>query len=277
MRPFGWDTYYAKLPETALDFLDGPVICCLEKSHYKFLERLKDKDVVIVIHDTVEQKKEAIPYLKNWKVIAIRPKIRDYLKSEHGIESTYTYHPFYPYPIPTEFIGRQKTKAVSISRVDWDKHTEIIIEANKTLLQHNKQIDIYGSINQIYNYHKLKGGLEPFYCGKVEKSFYQLSDILSKSKFVVDMSVISKDGGGTQYTFLEAIYNECALILHRKWLEGIEESDFKENYNCYAVSNEKELADLIIEDPDVSTVVKNAKKLLWRHTEVKWRYILAIQ
>ena len=38
--------------------------------------------------------------------------------------------------------------------------------------------------------------------------------------FVVDMSIIKGDGGGTQYTFLEAIYHDCALILHKEWVEA---------------------------------------------------------
>ena len=29
------------------------------------------------------------------------------------------------------------------------------------------------------------------------------------------MSTIKNDGGGSQYTFLEAIYQGCVLILHR--------------------------------------------------------------
>jgi hypothetical protein len=73
---------------------------------------------------------------------------------------------------------------------------------------------------------------------------------------------------------LEAIHNECGLILHRKWLEGKEipskYCDFKENYNCFAIENGKELAELIRKDPDPTKIVKNAQKLLKRHIEVDW-------
>jgi hypothetical protein len=47
-------------------------------------------------------------------------------------------------------------------------------------------------------------------------------------------------------------------------------SDFKEGYNCYAISNEQELMDLINNSNKVDTtkVVENAKKLLVRHVNV---------
>jgi hypothetical protein len=53
------------------------------------------------------------------------------------------------------------------------------------------------------------------------------------------------------------------LILHRKWLENDyvdpDYCDFKEGYNCLAVDNENELADIIKKDPDTSKIVENAK------------------
>ena len=47
------------------------------------------------------------------------------------------------------------------------------------------------------------------------------------------MSIIKGDGGGTQYTFLEAIYNDCILILHKEWVEAGDL--FKDKHNCYVV------------------------------------------
>ena len=108
--------------------------------------------------------------------------------------------------------------------------------------------------------------------GQFEKSFHKLSEILSRAKFVVDLSVLKNDGGGTQYTFLEAVHNGCAIIVHRKWLEDVysKYSDFREGHNCFAVGNEKELAELIKSDPDTRKIVNNAKKLMRRHIEVDW-------
>jgi hypothetical protein len=41
-----------------------------------------------------------------------------------------------------------------------------------------------------------------------------MSEILAEAKFVVDLSVLKHDGGSKQYTFLEAIRNDCGVILY---------------------------------------------------------------
>ena len=49
--------------------------------------------------------------------------------------------------------------------------------------------------------------------------------------------------------------------------------DFKEDYNCYAVSNAKELSDLLNSNIDTTRVVQNARRLLVRHTLIidEWK------
>ena len=49
----------------------------------------------------------------------------------------------------------------------------------------------------------------------------------------VDMSVIKGDGGGTQYTFLEAIYKSLCFNILIEWVE--KGTTFKKDYNCYVV------------------------------------------
>ena len=94
------------------------------------------------------------------------------------------------------------------------------MKANKKL---KKPIKIYGLTNPQYVSSKLnKLDFNKYYQGMFEKSFSAISNILSKSKFMVDLSQLPNDGGGTQYTFLEAIYNNSAIILNRKWIENIE-------------------------------------------------------
>ena len=83
------------------------------------------------------------------------------------------------------------------------------------------------------------------------------------------MSAIKGDGGGSQYTFLEAIYQDCALVLNSKWVEGVK-TPFKNKFNCFVVSNEKELADLLSSNPDTTKITQNAKKLLEPHIDVNW-------
>ena len=81
---------------------------------------------------------------------------------------------------------------------------------------------------------------------------------------MVDLSVIKGDGGGTQYTFLEAIYNECILILHKEWIN--KSKLFVDGYNCLAVENEYDLFNILSGDAtnfDKGLIIQNSKKILY--------------
>jgi hypothetical protein len=56
--------------------------------------------------------------------------------------------------------------------------------------------------------------------------------------------------------------------------QQIEHKVFKQNYNCFAVENENELAELIRTDPDTTKIVQNAKKLMYRHTSINWAHLI---
>ena len=92
---------------------------------------------------------------------------------------------------------------------------------------------------------------------------YEGKQILKTPLFMIDLSVIANDGGGTQYTFLEAIYNDCVLILHNDWIK--KDKLFVDKYNCFGVSNEMELKDILIREYDIEyleKIRKNARKIL---------------
>jgi glycosyltransferase involved in cell wall biosynthesis len=225
--------------------------------------------------------------LKYWNIICIRKTFQQYLKNRYNLNPKFLYHPFYPYPTQKNDGNDNydnniltKTNAVSISRIDHSKHIDIILDANKLIrLKHNdnnnNSIKIYGWIDSKYVHDVL--GMEHFkqyYHGKFKKSFSAISKILNKAKFMVDLSIIQYDGGRTRYTFLEAIHNNVALIINRKWIEDVDPKyrDFKEGYNCYAVSNGQELAEIINNSKNIDTtqIVYNAKKLMDRHIKADW-------
>jgi hypothetical protein len=148
-----------------------------------------------------------------------------------------------------------------------------MLEANKTA---NNPIKIYGCINKRHVSEKLEpAAFSKYYEGKYNKSFSTISKILANSKFMVDLSFLHMDGVGTQYTFLDAIYHDCAVILNRRWIENVDSKycDFKEDHNCYAVSNANELSQLLNSNIDTAKVVQNARKLLVRHTSIidEWK------
>jgi len=243
------------------------LITAIDKTYYEYLDKLPN-GTYIVIHDPTEVSgKGKEPVLRNlprFRVITIRESVKKFLKDQFNIKSRFILHPFYEYPFKK---AKHPSSAVSISRVDFDKHTDIILKANKQL---RDPVDIYGAINRQYVFFKLKElGFTKYYKGGFEKSFEELGEILDDAKYVVDMSVIKNDGGGSQYTFLEAIYARCALIINKKWVDG-SKTDFVNGENCFVVTDDEELVALLNKDPSTSRIVKGAEKLLEPHINVNW-------
>lgn len=271
LREYGYGVQYqnrapSDLPKGKL------LITAIDKNYYEYLDKLPD-GTFIVIHDPTEVSgKGKEPVLRNlgrFRVITIRESVKKFLKAQFNIKSKFILHPFYEYPYRKL---AKPSRAVSISRVDFDKHTDIILKANKEL---RDPVDIYGAINRQYVFFKLNDlGFKKYYKGGFEKSFEELGKILEDAKYVVDMSVIKNDGGGSQYTFLEAIYEKCALVINRKWIEN-SKTDFVDGENCFVVGDEEELVSLLNKDPSTSRVEKGAKKLLAPHVEVSWPKELA--
>ena len=273
-RDYGYGVDYRNLAIDDLVKLPNLLITAIDKNFYQFLPKIKK--ATIVIHDPTELKEPVLEVLKSkrFKVITIRQTVEKLLREVHGIKSQFLHHPFYQFPkskSESESESKKvkkvkKDKNISLSRVDFDKHTDIIIKANQKL---KNPVDIYGALNDLYVYHKLKVlPFKKYYKGRFPKTFDALVDLLASAKFVVDMSAINKDGGGSQYTFLEAIHMDCALVLNKKWVEGVK-TPFKHGENCYVVEDEHELAKLLKRNPDTSLVVKNAKKMLAPHISGK--------
>ena len=265
-REYGYGVKYQNI--SVKDIPSGKLlITAIDKTCYDHLEKFPN-GTYIVIHDPTEVTSEAtkplVEQLKRFKIITIRESVKDYLKEKLKLESLFLRHPFYEYKYEK---SENPSEAVSISRIDFDKHTDIILKANKEL---KKPIKIYGAHNRLYVFHKLKDlGFKKYYEGQFEKSFKELSGILSDAKFVVDMSVIKHDGGGTQYTFLEAIYQKCCLVINEKWVEGFK-TPFVNGKNCYVVKESSDLAKLINSNPSVQKINTEAYKILEPHIKINW-------
>ena len=275
-RDFGYNILYHNI--SIDDFINEglvPIVSAIDKNYYHYIEKLP-KGTIIVIHDPTELKSlgEYLTYFKtHFKIITIRETVHKILLSK-DIPNTFLLHPYLESSslFPSE---ASKTNAVSISRIDYDKHTEIILKANQLLLS---PIHIYGAKNDRYVYNKLnkldtmrENSPGSNYIGKFPKSYKHLAKILSEAKYVVDMSRIKNDGGGTQYTFLEAIDFNCALILHDDWV-NVENSVFKKDFNCFTVKDENELIELLNSNQDITNIIKNARLILDKHCKNEgWR------
>jgi hypothetical protein len=292
-REFGYGICYQNVTPRALDCAENPFITDMFKN-FHVLERMKRSDITIVIHDTTEISKENEPYLKYWNIICIRKALQQYLKEKYNLNPKFLYHPFYPYSIQKnnnnpnrDHNGSHsnglmyKTDAVSISRTDKDKNTDIILKANNLIALKNNTIEdtikIHGPYNPAYIRPYGEQEFKQYYYGIFDRSFEAVSNVLNKAKFVIDLTILPNDGGGTQYTFLEAIYHNAALIINRRWIDDVDSKhcDFKEGYNCFAVSNEKELAEIILNSKNIDTtkIVNNARKLMDRHINADWHSV----
>lgn len=281
LRSYGYDVKYQNLSIEDLSKQNNLLITAIDKTHYKYLDMLPD-GTKIVIHDPTEVKgKSCQPVIDNlprFVIFTIRKTVQDYLKQKLNLDSRFLKHPFYEYP-KTKTSFNDKTRVVATSRIDFDKHTDVILKTNE-LLPYSKQIEVYGDKNNLYVYHHLthklglKEVLDNSYRGTFSKSFDALDDILHDSKMMVDLSAIKNDGGGSQYTFLEAIYQECVLILNTKWVDGIANTPFIDGYNCIVVSDENDLKKVMTDKKyNLEAIAQNAKELLDPHVHIDWSNI----
>ena len=221
MRKFGYGVMYQNLSIEDAKKLPNILITAIDKKYYEFLDQFKN-NTHLVIHDPTEVKGKScqpvLDVLSKYVIITIRKSVKKFLFEKYNVQSKFKYHPFFEYK--KKIMTDNKSGAVSISRIDFDKHTEITLMANKYLSSANK-IDIYGAKNDRYVYFKLNKtnlDFEKYYKGTFKKSFEELDNILSTKLYVIDLSAIKNDGGGSQYTFLESIYQGCILILNKTLL-----------------------------------------------------------
>ena len=276
-RNFGYNVEYQNITIEELIKKDNLVITAIDKNYYEYLDKFPD-NTILIVHDPTEVKnKDFIEKVKRFNIYTIRETVQKYLLDNFEINSTFKLHPFYQYDI-TDNGNNANYNCLSISRIDFDKHTDIILKANKLIDDEENKIYIFGAENRLYVHHKLsslglKEDFEKYWMKKFPKNLpltnHNNENLLNNCEYVVDMSIIKGDGGGTQYTFLEAIYNDCILILHKKWIDA--GATFKDKYNCYVVgytaNPEQEIAN-IINKPDKKInkkILSNAKEILKDH------------
>jgi hypothetical protein len=279
-RDFGYECKYRNLSISEVIKLNNIVITAVDKHYWEYLH-LFPPQTQIVIHDPTECKKSKNLnplvqctdhndkiLLEHFKVITIRESVQEYLTNQFNVKSLFMPHPFFSYDIPK--IDGLGHKCVSIARIDFDKNTDIILKANQLMEDKCNHIYLFGAENRLYVHHKLKElNIGEYWKGKFPKNLSPMYDgksILKDAKYMIDMSIIKGDGGGTQYTFLEAIYHDTVLILHLDWIDkgGL----FISGYNCIGVSNAEELAEFLTNDlssDKYSEILMNSQKILENH------------
>lgn len=158
---------------------------------------------------------------------------------------TFIPHPYVRYDVPA-LPGMPHRNAVNMSRLDFDKHTEIVAAAND-ILQPDQRIELVGAENRMFTHHKLDPeypGWRRAYSGPYPREHGASVQMARTARWVVDLSVIKGDGGGTQYTFLEAWDAGTPLIVHADWLRD-DDPTMENGRNCLAVSTARQLASTI--------------------------------
>jgi hypothetical protein len=269
-RDYGYGVQYQNLCITDIVKLPNLFITAIDKHYYEYLEHFPE-GTTIVIHDPTELKAKDSPILKykdKLRFITIRETVQEFLRKGYGIQSTFKIHPFYGYERGD---ACEDIKCVSISRIDFDKNTDILLKANMKLPK-ELQIALFGAENRLYVHHKLQTlNIGEHWKGKFKKSYplvHDGKDILRGAKYMIDMSTIKNDGGGTQYTFLEAIHNGCVLILNEDWVKR--GRTFIDGKNCISVRGEDDIVKILTEDKDYSKIIIESQKLLKRHIDVLW-------
>jgi hypothetical protein len=279
-RDYGYECKYRNKSIGEIIKLDNILITAVDKHYWEYLH-LFPPETEIIIHDPTECKKSKNlnplvqstdhnekPLLEHFKVITIRESVQEYLMNQFSIQSQFMPHPFFSYEIPKiEGLGH---KCVSIARIDFDKNTDMLLKANQLLKNKSNHIYLFGAENRLYVHHKLKElNIQEYWKGKFPKNLspvYDGKSILKDAKYMIDMSIIKGDGGGTQYTFLEAIYHDCVLVLHSDWINKGEL--FISGVNCIGVGTAEELAEFLANDlpsSKYSEILMNSKKILENH------------
>ena len=228
----------------ALDHFDWVIVDVLPTAkvdNYDLLLTVaKVGRLACVIHDPTEFQVEVLRFLRTHQppVIFIRPAVLEHTKARvlHRVVCL-------PHPYKRSYVGIPeldcRSAVVSTSRVDYDKNTHLILEAACGIQIHT------GHINRMYEYHTLRsrfGLLKQ--SADYHGSFGNAATVLKKAFCLVDMSTIAGDGGGTQYTLLEAMDRGLWLVLHQGWFT-VPDSELRVGEHCVTVQTAGQLRDVV--------------------------------
>ena len=258
-RDFGYGVAYRNIThETAIRMSGPKLIVSADKNFRETQVELIKQGAWLVIHDPTELRNPDFRNIvEERRTIILGKKAKEYLPQANLIP-----HPYKPVnPIFTENLAgeweNRPQHCVSVSRLDFDKNSHWLFEANRKLPE-DKRINIRGAENRMYTRTKLM----PKYPEYIQDSnrpkdnrqvfpreFNWAVDFLSKAKFMTDFSLISGDGGRTQYTFMEAWDAGTIVLLHKGWIlpdDDMVDEGLKQN--CISFSKWEELEQFLRTD-----------------------------
>ena len=258
-RPFGEFHRYSNITLVTLlkEAKNNPIIIAALGKHYvEQAEMLMREGAKIVVHDTAESTN---------RMAVENPWIIRKALAEYFPDGSFIRHPYVR--VPSISGTGKRTKILATSRVDFDKNTTMILDANRL----GARIDIVGFENRLYTKFKImphypewkqSPGTHP---RTGRDSFVQLMDALA----MVDLTDIKGDGGGTQYTFLEAWDAGAIPIIGGWWIR--KKDDMEVAKNCLMATGVEQLTLLckkLRKHPEPQIVAAGEKRLKYHTPKV---------
>jgi len=235
-RDFGYGCWYFNRTQSHMLKItkkDPTIIVAVAKKFAGAYQALTACGARIVIHDPTETS-----YLKYIQ--------RPWVVRRSGVlqfkDATFIRH---PYMRMGEGLQDRPTKrpkeCVSTSRIDFDKHTNILLDAKRL----GADLDIYGFENRLYTKFKIIPDYPEWEQSKVAypRTREAAFDILRSSRAMADMSLIKGDGGGTQYTTLEAWDAGAVPIVNAGWIRRVD--DMVPGTNCLTARDGRSLVKVL--------------------------------
>jgi hypothetical protein len=257
-RPLGYDKVYRNLSladAQALAKKGGTLVTAMHPDHVLEANLLCEVGSKFVFHDPPELK-DIQASLKPERTIVIR---RTGQRVYPG--SVLLRHPFAVTSPDFERLSPEfrKRKAISISRVGFPKHTELILGANR-LVSPERRCAIKGDEHRVFTNHKIIPVFPEWLTEyrpqlKYDRDPATTFSLLADSQLMVDMSVfdytktgLGRDGGGTSYTILAGWDAGAVPVVQHRWI--MPDDDMVPGVNCLAVSTPEELAEILMGSQD---------------------------
>jgi len=229
-RPFGPDHSYRNITlETLLrESKNNPIIIAALGKHYvEQAKSLTTAGAKVVIHDTAESTVR-MGITNPWCIRKVLAELYD---------GTFIRHPYVRSTAPKP--AKRGKRILATSRVDFDKNTTIILDANRL----GAKIEIIGFENRLYTKFKIMPNYPEWQQspGTHPRTGETSVVLLNGALAMVDLTDIKGDGGGTQYTFLEAWDAGAVPIIGEWW---IRKRDDMNADNCIWVDSAKQLTDV---------------------------------
>ena len=170
----------------------------------------------------------------------VRPAMKKLLKSAKFIP-----HPFVREYGDERHVSRDREfYAVSVARVTFVKRTELILEANESLSR-ERRVVLRGFENRVYTRFKVMPRFSRYRQGLTgfHHAWGSGSRECARGHYAVDFSWFAEDGGGSQYTFMEAWDAGTANVVHEDWLRY--RGEMVHDKNCVGVKGSAGLVELL--------------------------------